>query len=163
MSRAYQTLLGLYPRDYRDLFGAEMWDAFEKAADEHRRQGWPVFARFVVAEWADLMSGAAAEWIAKLTTDSSVRGRCLPDLRMMRPPSVPRDLWFAGASMGVSQSSAPDEMIEAEERIAILISRMVHAIANHDFLGARSYSYEEREARENLRRLREKYRAGPRG
>jgi hypothetical protein len=157
MRRAYQTLLALYPRDYQAMFAAEMCNAFEKAADERRRQGWLVFARFVLAELAGLMAGAAAEWTAKLTTDSSVRGRCLPDLRIMRPPGVPRELWFAGASTGVGQGSPQDAVTEAEKRIAMLISRMVHAIANHDFLGARSYSYEEREARENLRRLQEKY------
>jgi uncharacterized membrane protein YbaN (DUF454 family) len=37
------------------------------------------------AELAGLLTGATAEWIAKLTSDSSVRGRSLPDLRMMRP------------------------------------------------------------------------------
>ncbi len=157
MRRAYRTLLGLYPRDYGAMFAAEMLNAFEKAAEERRGQGGPAFARFVVAEFIGLMAGAVTEWIAKLTTNSSVRGRCLPDLRMMRPPGVPRELWFAGACMSVGQSSLPDEVMEAERRITILISRTVHAIANHDFPGARSYGYEEREARENLRLLRTKY------
>jgi hypothetical protein len=40
----------------------------------------------------------------------------------------------------------------------MLIRRMVDAIANHDFPGARRYSDEERLARDELRRLREKYR-----
>jgi hypothetical protein len=34
---------------------------------------------------------------------------------------------------------------------------MVHAIANHDFEGARKYARQEREARETLLELREKY------
>jgi len=46
------------------------------------------------AELAGLLTGAAAEWIAKLTSDSSVRGRVLPDVRMMRPAGMPRELWF---------------------------------------------------------------------
>jgi len=48
-------------------------------------------------ELAGLLAGAAAEWIAKLTTDKSVRGRSLPDLRMMRPAGMPPKLWFARA------------------------------------------------------------------
>jgi len=98
-----------------------------------------------------------AEWIAKLTTSSSVRGRFLPDLRMMRPPGVPRGLWFAGACMNVDQRSSSDEMMEAQRRIAALVSRTVYAIANHDFEGARACSREEAKERENLFRLRNKY------
>jgi len=85
--KAYGTLLRLYPSDYRARFAAEMLNAFERAAAERRGH---------VAELIGLMIGASREWIAKLTTDSSVRGRCLPDLRMMRPPGVPREVWFAG-------------------------------------------------------------------
>ena len=155
MTRAYRILLLLYPADYRALFAAGMLNAFAKTAAERRGQGRAVFIRFALAELAGLTIGAGAEWIAKLTTETSVRGRCLPDLRMMRPPGVSRELWFAGAGMSAGQSSVPDEMVEAQRRIEILISRTVHAIANHDFPGARAYSYEEREAREKLRRLRE--------
>jgi hypothetical protein len=39
--------------------------------------------------------GAGREWLAKLTTEESVRGRSLPDPRMMRPVGVTRELWFA--------------------------------------------------------------------
>jgi ATP-dependent Clp protease ATP-binding subunit ClpC len=39
----------------------------------------------------------------------------------------------------------------------MLIQHMEHAIANHDFPGARRYSHDERRAREELRRLRQKY------
>ena len=86
-----------------------------------------------------LAAGAAAEWAAKLTTEPSVRGRSLPDVRMMRPAGVPREVWFAGDRKSV------------EERIASLIDRTVHAIAHHDFEGARRYCREEDE----LRRLQE--------
>ena len=154
---AYRTLLRLYPNDYRAQFAAEMATAFEQATGERRRQRGSVFVRFLLGEFTALLIGAAAEWIAKLTTDSSVRGRCLPDLRMMRPPGVPRELWFAGTCLNVSHSSLPHEVMEAQERIATLVNRMVEAIANHDFPGARRYSFEEREARDELRRLRQKY------
>ena len=67
MERAYRALLKLYPYDFRAAFGAEL---------------------------ASLVTGAAAEWIAKLTSDSFVRARSLPDRRMMRPAGMPRELWF---------------------------------------------------------------------
>jgi hypothetical protein len=82
-----------------------MLDAFEKAAEERRGQGVPAFVGFVLAEWIGLAAGAGAEWMAKWTTDSSVRGRCLPDIRMMRPPDIPRELWFAGAGRSVGQNT----------------------------------------------------------
>jgi hypothetical protein len=157
LKRAYRTLLRPYPEDYKAMFAAEMCSTFEKAAEERRREGGLTLARFAFAELTGLITGATAEWIAKLTTESSVRGRRLPDLRMMRPPGVPQQLWFAGACVSHGQRSGPDEVAEAESRIETLIAPMVHAIANHDFPGARSYSYQEREARENLRRLREKH------
>jgi len=155
--QAYRTLLRLYPSAYRALFALEMQNAFERAAREHRLLGRSVFIRFLLGEFVGLLSGAGGEWIAKLTTDSSVRGRCLPDLRMMRPPGVPQELWLAGAYQGHGQGPPPDEVLAAQARVSMLIQRMVHAIANHDFPGARRYSYEERLAREELRRLRQKH------
>jgi hypothetical protein len=145
----------LYPSDYRALFSDEMLHTFEDAAKEFRAKGGRVFIGFVLVEWLALMAGAVAEWIAKLTTDASVRGRSLPDLRMMRPPGIRRELWFAGAA------SAPvDDVVAAQQRVDSLVGRMVEAIANHDFGLARSYSFEERAARESLRRLREERNAG---
>jgi hypothetical protein len=134
-----------------------MQNAFERATEERRRPGRLIFIRLLLAEFIGLLNGIAGEWIAKLTTDSSVRGRCLPDLRMMRPPGVPRELWFAAAYQSRSQGSLPAEVLEAEARVSMLIRRMVHAIANHDFPGVRRYSYEERVAHDKLRRLRRKY------
>jgi hypothetical protein len=95
MQRIYRTLLGLYPADYAALFAGEMLAAFKKAAAESRARGRAVFVRFFIAELGGLVAGAASEWIAKLTTDKSARGRRLPDLRMMRPVGVPKELWFA--------------------------------------------------------------------
>jgi hypothetical protein len=88
MRRAYQLMLSLYPADYRASFAAEMLSTLLSAAGERGR------ARFAISEFAGLACGAAYEWIAKLTTDPSVRGRYLPDLRMMRPPGVRREEWF---------------------------------------------------------------------
>jgi hypothetical protein len=161
LSRAYKILLRLYPADYRALFAEEKSQVFETAYEEYRYRAWPEIVRFAIGEAIGLLMGAGAEWAAKLTTDRSHRGRYLPDLRMMRPPGVSKELWFSGAPMSAGQSAVADdlagEVMAAQRRIALLVSRTVHAIANHDFQGARSYYREEREARENLQRLREKH------
>jgi hypothetical protein len=151
MKRAYESLLRLYPRDYRAMFATEMSSAFEEASAERRSQGWGAYARFTLAELMALTIGAAVEWIAKLTTDSSVRGRSLPDRLLMRPPGVSWDAHYAGAFLNV-----PEEVSRARERTEFLVKRVVHAISQHDFTGARRYSDEQRQAREKLRLLREK-------
>lgn len=155
--RVYRTLLRLYPYDYRARFAAEMLNAFEQAFGECRRQAALTLVCFFVRELIHLLFGAGSEWIAKLSTDNSVRGRCLPDLRMMRPPGVSRELWFAGTCVNIRESCLPDEVTKAQERMEALINRIVHAIANHDFPAARRYSCEERDARDELCRLKEKY------
>ena len=86
MKRAYRALLKLYPYDFRSAFAAEMMAALE--TNGNRR----------APELASLIAGAAAEWLAKLTTDQYVRGRVLPDIRRMRPAGMPRELWFARAA-----------------------------------------------------------------
>ena len=152
MRRAYEILLRLYPRDYRAMFAIEMSSAFEEAAAARRVEGRMANVRFTVTELIGLAIGAGVEWIAKLTTDTSVRGRSLPDRLMMRPPGVSWDAHFAGAFLNV-----PEELSQAQQRMDRLVQCMVHAIAHHDFQGARRCSDEERQARESLRRLREKY------
>ena len=93
--RAYRTLLRLYPEDYTGMFAEEMVRAFERIVNE---QCGP---RFLLRELMGLTIGAAGEWAAKLTTDKSLRGRTLPDVRMMRPVGVPQAVWFAGRSRSV--------------------------------------------------------------
>ena len=95
-AKAYALLLRLYPRDYRAMFSREMHLAFETTAAQRRAGGRAAFLRFAGAELIGLIGGAVAEWIAKLITDRSTRGRVLPDLVMMRPPAVPREVHFAG-------------------------------------------------------------------
>jgi hypothetical protein len=155
MKRAYEFLLRLYPRDYRAMFATEMSSAFEEASAERRGQGRGVYVRFVMAELMELTIGAGVEWIAKLSTDSSVRGRSLPDRLLMRPPGVSWSRHYTGALLNV-----PEEVSEAQERAELLVERMVHSISQHDFKGARLYSDEERQARGKLRSLREKYNIG---
>jgi len=152
--RAYKHLLRLYPRDYRAMFAFEMLAAFEQAAEERHGCG------FVLAEITGLLIGAALEWIAKLTSDSSVRGRVFPDRLRMRPPGVPWEVHYARAFAGWPPGVLPDEVAEAEGRVTQLVDRIVHAIANHDFEGARNCSLQERQERDRLRLLRRKYQIG---
>jgi hypothetical protein len=91
----YQALVRLYPWDYATAFSADMTTAFDQACEEQRRRGRWHFVRFATSELAGLIWGAGREWLAKLTTEESVRGRSLPDPRMMRPVGVTRELWFA--------------------------------------------------------------------
>jgi hypothetical protein len=149
--RAYDHLLLLYPRDYRATFAAEMAATFEEAAAERRGLGKVAFARFFLAELIGLARGAVAERMAKLAadvyrsanlagrfflpaewlanlvytaygSDGSFRSRCAPDLRMMRPVGVPREVWYGaltyapeelgaigkeGASRGARQPTSP--------------------------------------------------------
>jgi hypothetical protein len=86
MKRAYRTLLRLYPADYRAMFAAEMTRAFDRVVEECHS--------YHTAELLGVIAGAAREWIAKWTTEPSVRGRSLPDLRMMRPPNISKELWY---------------------------------------------------------------------
>lgn len=153
----YGALLHLYPGDYAAFFADEMKHTFEKACKQRRRQGWVALGRFATKEWVGLVIGAGAEWVAKLGTDDSIRGRVLPDLRKMRPVGVPKELWFASGAANSGQKSLPLEVGQAQERVTFLVNRIVDAIAHHDFQAARSYSYEEQKERENLRNLRKKH------
>lgn len=145
MKRIYKALLRLYPADYRELFAAEMLSVFTEAAEARRKP--PALVAFALTELIGLIGGAGAEWAAKFTTDPSVRARCLA-----------RDAKLAAPCGSPDRDSLPQEVIEAQQRVTLVISRMVYAIAHHDFPGARTYSHEERAERETLRLLREKYR-----
>jgi hypothetical protein len=136
--RLCNSILRLYPADFRAWFAAEMAASFEEVAGQRRRAGRFAYIGFLLAELRDLLRGAAAEWIAKLTTDALDRARVLPDWRLMRPTGIPREIWFA------------------EKNVEFNIAHMVNAIATHQFEQARFYSEEERKARETLRLLREK-------
>jgi hypothetical protein len=134
-----------------------MLAAFDSLAPEHRSQGQSVFIRFALAELMGVLMGAGKEWVAKLTTDPSLRGRSLPDRLMMRPPGVPWEAYYSSALVDQPPVALPSELVEAQRSTELLVKRIVHAIAHHDFEGARAYSYQERQARANLRMLREKY------
>lgn len=90
----YRALLGLYPWDYVAAFSEDMKTTFEQASDKHEVAGRWAFVRFSARELSSLVWGVGKEWFAKLTTEESVRGRSLPDLRMMRPPAIAYEVWF---------------------------------------------------------------------
>jgi hypothetical protein len=107
-----------------------MTRVFEEASAERRAQGWARYVRFAFAEMNGLLTGAAGAWLG-------------------RQPASQVD--------GASPSGLPQELAEAQQRVDANIAAMVHAIANHQFEKARVHSHEERQARENLRLLRQKY------
>jgi len=139
MRRIYGLLLSLYPPEVRTSFAPEMSDVFAQVAADRRREGWFPFAAFVFGELIGLLTGAAAAHRA---------GRqAVLDLRMMRPPGVPREAY----------GTALDELIAAQRLVDFNLGRMQQAIARHDFVKARFYSDEDRKARANLRIVRLKY------
>jgi len=83
--QTYRVFLGLYPWDYRASFEREMLRSFDLLPERRRS---------VTKELLGLLIGAAREWQAKLTTDPMIRGRALPDVRMMRPVGITREVWF---------------------------------------------------------------------
>jgi hypothetical protein len=136
MKRIYGAFLGLYPREYRDLFGPEVVNVFAQAAREHRARGWHVWVWFLVTELSGAVTSAARHWIDRF---AARRHAPVPEV----------------ASTARSALFGP--LREAQSRVDLNLKRMTHAIANHDFEGARAYSFEERKAREDLRRLRDRF------
>jgi hypothetical protein len=132
MKRTYQFLLLLYPRGHRDQFAGEMLSVFEEACNDSRERGWAWSVRFAFAEMTGVIGGAAGAWL---------------DERREAP--VP--------AQHPARGWRPQDLIDAQQRVDANVAAMVHAIANHQFERARTLANQEREARENLRVLREKY------
>jgi hypothetical protein len=133
MTRAYRFCLLLYPRRHRDQFADEMCQVFEEALAESRSEGWAFRLRFVCAEMAGLIGGAAGAWIQKSSATPI-------------PAASP------------AQNGMPQELLDAQRSVDAHVAAMVQAIANHQFERARLLSDQERIARQNLSVLREKYR-----
>ena len=136
MKRIYRAFLCLYPREYRDLFGPEVLSVFEQAAEEHRARGWSVWVWFLVTELSGAAVSAAGHWIDRF-----------PACRRSPAADTP----------GAARSGLFSAANEARNRVDFNLNKMTDAIANHDFAGARDWSYKERKAREDLRRLRDRY------
>ena len=79
-----------------------------------------------------------------------IQGRCLPGKAI--------DLLDEGGVVAARRAAArPEEVIELEQRLKSIVDRMENAISTHAFDEARSFSDEERKAREDLRQLRAKH------
>jgi hypothetical protein len=142
MGVVFRGLLYLYPQRHRELLGAEMQAVFEQSAQEHRLLGPVPYLRFVLLEVGGLVLQAAIAQFANATHRRYLENHLNGDL------VPPQDL--------------PDEVVEAQNRVAVNLNQLLFAISHHQFVEARFYSNEERKARENLRQVREKYGIGDR-
>jgi len=133
MKRVYGAFLRLYPREYRDLFGPEVLSVFAEAAREHRARGWGVWAWFLLTELSGAAVSAAGHWIDRFSARHHQE------------------------VAGTSRNGLFSAVREAQNRVDFNLKKMTHAIANHDFAAARAYSIEDLKAREELRRLRDRY------
>ena len=104
-----------------------------EAAREQRARGLGVWAWFLVTELSCAVLSAAGHWI------DCFSARYHPE--------------YAGAA----RSGLFSAVQEARNRVDLNLKKMTHAIASHDFAGARAYSIEDLKAREELRRLRDRY------
>jgi hypothetical protein len=136
MRVVFRALLRLYPLRHRELLGAEMEAIFERGVEEHRCLGPARYARFLLKEAAGVVLDASRARFAEVTHKGHAD----------RLHAIP-----------VSEQDLPDEVLEAQSRLALDLNRLVLAIARQQFLQARFYSNRERKAREELRQLREKH------
>ena len=140
MSAIFRVLLYLYPRRHRELLGAEMQTVFEQSAREHRTGGPVPYVRFILIELGSLVAHAVVAQFASAIHKGYLKDRA--------------------CSTSAPSQDLPDEVIEAQNRVAANLDQLLFAISHHQFVQARFYSNEERKARENLRHIREKYGIG---
>ena len=140
MARGFRFLVFLYPASYRAQFGVEMTAVHSEIAAEQRAAGWNAYLGFLCQEYAGLLAGACKQWWLSLI-----------------PPAAHTALCRTGASAASTSRYPPEEVLAAQQRVEILVERMVHAIAHHQFEDARRFSREEQDAREALQTLRARY------
>lgn len=132
MDLLFRGILRLYPAEYRDTFGAEMFDTFRHASNQRRTQGSLPLLFFAVTELIGLMHGLFSEWRAKRAAPQTyITSRCCVQ----------------------DATSPPIEVVDARRRVDQLIRCMEFAIAHHDFPKARYYSDQERIARAQWQHL----------
>jgi hypothetical protein len=136
MKRVYGIFLSLYPREYSQLFGPEVLNVFAQAAEEHRARGLGVWMWFILSELSAAVVSAGSHWIDRLSA--------------RRHPAFPE-------VVGAPRNGLFRTLQEAQNRVDINLKRMEDAIAHHDFVAARAYSIEDLKAREQLRKLRDRY------
>jgi hypothetical protein len=121
LTNTYQTLLLLYPADFRRQFSAEMLCVFEQRAGERFANGKSATIAFVLGEFFSIVKGAYTMWFARIL---QINRNHLPS-----PPT--------------SSNFEPLTLAEATKQRETAIRNMVASIARHDFTNARRYSEEE--------------------
>jgi len=132
MTSLYHLLLRLYPAEYHNLFAPEMAAVHARAYAEQRQRGWGPLLAYTAIELCGVLAGVLREWVAKAATDSE---------------------YLAASSPATSIAPPQTEIERCRTELDALVQKMVHAIAHHDFDGARRYANEESRERERLRRL----------
>ena len=94
-------------------------------------------------------------------TDDAIEHAVLCANKYMKNGSLPATavdvIDAAGAAAQLQQASLPKEVVEVQKRIRFIAKRIEDAIAHSEFEKARFFSQEERNERDNLNQLREKY------
>src|SRR5579883_637858 len=129
MLRAWRSLLRLYPRSHRAIYGQEMARVFEQAAQHARERGRLDYVHFLLCEIAGLLGGSAREWLRALAHKHYTPQAASPQ---------------GGALTGLES---------AELRIKANLRRMEYAIAHHQFQQARFFAEVDCREREELARL----------
>lgn len=142
MGMVFRALLHLYPQRHREVLGPEMQAVFEKNAQEHRLRGSVAYVRFVLVELGSLILHAVIAQFVNITHKDDLENRA-----SFHTTSAPPD-------------HLPEEVLQAQNRVAVSLDHLLFAISHDQFVQARFYSNEERKARENLRQMREKYGIG---
>ena len=129
VATVYKWLLRLYPRQYTDQFGQEMTSVFGQAAASELKKGRFAYGRFVLHELASLVVGA-------------------------------RDARGASLLLGALavDYSLPADLIDAQRAVESAKAGMQKAIATNDFKAARDLCHADEIARDEVCRLRGKYR-----
>jgi hypothetical protein len=115
----YRFLLGFYPNDFRGQFSEEMLQVFEQRAHVRLAVGKTASITFIICEFFGLLRGAQTMWMEKI-------------LPMKQKQQI--DQPIPGGALSLA------DLRKLREEA---ISRMVQAIATHDFPGTRRYSEEE--------------------
>ena len=142
MRMVFRALLHLYPQRHQEVLGPEMQAVFEKNAQEHRLHGSVAYMRFVLVELGGLILHAVIAQFVNVTHKGYLEN----------PASFP--------TTSARPDDLPEELLQAQNRVAVSVNQLLFAISRHQFVQARFYKNEERKARENLRQMREKYGIG---
>jgi hypothetical protein len=81
LARLCRAAVDLYPYDFRAMFAVDMLATLDERPPRFR-------------DLTSIIFGAAREWFVKLTSDHVIRAHALPDVRMMRPAGISKEVWF---------------------------------------------------------------------